>query len=233
MKNEKTLRDYRVLSGMLNIIKNNCDLIFFITIIAALNSHMAGLFELNSLILIPDAVKNGEWWRLFTHPFVHVSWYHLVLDAGAFLVLYSALQKKAGQRFAHTFICGVTSFLLVCFFSAKVSDIGFCGLSGIAHGLMIILSLEMIFDSKKFFQSQKSRTGFICFVIIIIKCTFELTGNEINRLFHFDLCGNPLYESHIGGVIGGIVSFFVLEYRSARNSYGFLLGTEEINHAKV
>jgi membrane associated rhomboid family serine protease len=157
----------------------------------------------------------------------------LALDAGAFLLLYSALQKKTGQRFVHTFICGATSFLMIWFCSAKVSDIGFCGLSGIAHGLMTILSLEMIFDSKKFFQSQKSRTGLICFVVIILKCTFELTGNEINTLFHFDLCGNPLYESHIGGVIGGIVSFFILEYRGAGNFHGILLETEEINHAKV
>src|SRR4051812_26494304 len=45
----------------------------------------------HSLIFRPDAVHHGEWWRLFTHPFVHVTWYHLLLDGIAFFTLYNSL----------------------------------------------------------------------------------------------------------------------------------------------
>ena len=43
---------------------------------------------------LPEAVRAGEWWRVFTHPFVHVSLYHLALDAAAFFVLYAELRDN-------------------------------------------------------------------------------------------------------------------------------------------
>jgi membrane associated rhomboid family serine protease len=36
----------------------------------------------------PGAVQQGEWWRVLTHPFVHVSWYHLRLCVAAFFMAY-------------------------------------------------------------------------------------------------------------------------------------------------
>src|SRR6476659_2296856 len=36
-----------------------------------------------SMVFQPVAVRSGEWWRVLTHPFVHVTWYHLLLDATA------------------------------------------------------------------------------------------------------------------------------------------------------
>ena len=45
-----------------------------------------------------DAVAGGEWWRILTHPFVHVSWYHLLLDGAAFLILYANLLAEQRWR---------------------------------------------------------------------------------------------------------------------------------------
>jgi hypothetical protein len=47
-------------------------------------------------IFLPARVASGEWWRVVTHPFVHVSWYHLLLDASAF-ILYQGLAKTNGH----------------------------------------------------------------------------------------------------------------------------------------
>ena len=33
-----------------------------------------------------QAVGGGQWWRLLTHPFVHVSAWHLLLDASIYIL---------------------------------------------------------------------------------------------------------------------------------------------------
>src|ERR1043166_2526392 len=51
----------------------------------------------SQLLFLPEAVGRGEWWRLFTHPFIHVTWLHLLLDGAAFLLLYHDLQQQIGR----------------------------------------------------------------------------------------------------------------------------------------
>src|SRR5262245_14663245 len=58
---------------------------------------LTGAFP-EKLVFLPDSVLSGEWWRLVTHPFVHVSWYHLLLDGTAFLLLYASLRERAWWR---------------------------------------------------------------------------------------------------------------------------------------
>ena len=62
------------------------DVILFIIILAGLNSHLIGGSGANLQVFFPAALRSGEWWRLFSHPFVHLTWYHLFLDAGAFFI---------------------------------------------------------------------------------------------------------------------------------------------------
>src|SRR5712671_432519 len=47
-----------------------------------------------ALVFLPAPVRNGEWWRVLAHPFVHVTWYHLLLDGSAFLLLYKDLRQQ-------------------------------------------------------------------------------------------------------------------------------------------
>src|SRR5712691_7762767 len=45
-----------------------------------------------AMIFLPGPVREGDWWRLLSHPFVHVTWYHLLVDGTAFFLLYKDLQ---------------------------------------------------------------------------------------------------------------------------------------------
>src|SRR5882762_1309596 len=110
----------------------------FIAIIALLNMPLLwGSFS-HSMVFLPSAVRDGEWWRLFTHPFVHVTWYHLLLDGVAFLALYSSLLETSAWRRLTVVVTACAGSTLISYAIApEVSTGGFCGLSGAAHGLMV------------------------------------------------------------------------------------------------
>src|SRR5262245_57964872 len=61
----------------------NIELAGFAVLLVALNwSLFQGVCN-TRLMFMPEAARNGEWWRWFTHPFIHVTWWHLLLDGAA------------------------------------------------------------------------------------------------------------------------------------------------------
>ena len=164
---------------------------------------------------LPRTIAAGEWWRVFTHPFAHVSWYHLLLDGSAFLLLYRALANRArSSRIRAVAACAFGSVGTAWLACPLVADIGLCGLSGIAHGLLAITAIEMI-------VCKRDRVyGALSLGLVLGKCCIEaLTGNAMLGAFHFGMLGTPIAVCHAGGVLGGLI-FMALSYppTSARAS---------------
>ncbi len=157
--------------------------------------------------LFPEKLFAGEWWRIFTHYFAHLSWYHLLIDAGAFLILFFSIDEK--KRYLYLMACAAGSLILPLVFSVVIYSNGLCGLSGIAHGLMIAAALEMINNK------QTKTIGWLAFSIVIIKTTIELTISPTTLSFlHLGNVGIPVAECHAGGIIGGLITFYFLECRN-------------------
>ncbi len=188
------------------------DILIFLGIITVLNMHLFGLGSGRVFIFSPQAFESGQWWRLFTHPFVHVTWYHLVLDAGAFMVLYKGLEvKKTVIRIMYVMICGAGSLGATLLFCPAVNFQGLCGISGIAHGIMAVSALEMIQKKETF------RIGIYSLGILIFKCIYEvMVGDVLFSFLQFGLCGSPLVTCHAGGVAGGIMSFYLFQLINMR-----------------
>ena len=56
------------------------EMILFAVLLGVLNiSFLSGSFS-ESLIYLPEKVAQGQLYRLVSHPFVHISIYHLLLD---------------------------------------------------------------------------------------------------------------------------------------------------------
>ncbi len=189
------------------------DVLVFCAVLIALNPHLFGFGRGRWFIFSPSAFESGQWWRLFTHPFVHVTWYHLFLDAGAFLFLYMGLEKqKSIHRIMHVIACGIGSLGLTLLFCPAVNSQGLCGISGIAHGLMAVSALEMMQSSGNY------RVGLISLAILISKCIYEvIVGDVLFSFLQFGLCGSPLVACHAGGVIGGVFSFFAVKWVNGIN----------------
>jgi len=190
------------------------DMVFLIGMIVLCNIHLLTGQTCQPLIFQCDAVMAGGVYRLITHPFVHLSGYHFLLDAGAFLLLYTGLdEKRPSRRMLILAVCGICGLAAPLIFAPLVYSRGLCGLSGIAHGLMAYSALEMMNDPKNF------KIGLACLLSVTLKSMFEaVTGDVMFSFLHFGLCGIPIAVCHTGGVMGGIFLFFILNCASCKNA---------------
>lgn len=197
------IRKFLAKSAMLRL---SSDMAFLMGMIVFCNIHLLTGRTCQPLIFQSDAVMAGGVYRLITHPFVHLSGYHFLLDAGAFLLLYTGLdEKRPSRRMFVLSVCGICGLAAPLVFTPEIYSRGLCGLSGIAHGLMAYSALEMVRDPKNF------KIGVACLLSVILKSVFEaVTGDVVFSFLHFGLCGVPIAVCHTGGVMGGTVSFFIL-----------------------
>lgn len=160
-----------------------------------------------NLMYDPAAVADGQWWRIVTWPFVHVSRYHLLLDGAAFLLLYHGLEERsAAVRLSYVICAAIGSLLLPLGYSPEISQIGLCGLSGVAHGLMAISALEMCYDNKH------KKLGALLLSGLLAKTVWELwSGSAFLQNIHLGDIGHPIVTTHAGGVLGGLICFGLLK----------------------
>jgi rhomboid family GlyGly-CTERM serine protease len=161
-----------------------------------------------------DAVNGGEWWRVFTYPFVHVSCYHLVLDALAFFLAYAELHhRRFPERLAFVAAASAGSLLAALVASPLITEQGLCGLSGIAHGLTAVVSLEMLRRS----DDPVSRwSSLFCFVGVTGKSLLELvTGQVLFASWHLGWLGTPIAACHAGGVLGALMFWIMCRHRES------------------
>lgn len=195
------------------------------SVLIALNLHLVGLGSARPLVLIPQAVAAGQWWRVITHPFVHVSFYHLVLDAGAFLLLYRAIDhRSASARAACSVTCAAFGAAAAWLSAAPIDSLGLCGLSATAHGLMALTALQQIE------KSDTVRLGTASFLLVASKSVAEaITGEVMFDFLHMGLCGSPLAACHLGGVCGGVIAFIAGKLPVKLRNWAFQASGSRVN----
>jgi len=164
---------------------------------------------------LPDAVSAGEWWRVITHPFVHVSFYHLLLDASVFFLLYAELRDKAWfERFTLLLSAGAGSLLVSLWAGPTIQTRGLCGFSGIAHGLAAVSALEMMRGAK---DKTLWRVGLASLLLVVAKSLVEaVTGHIAIQWLHFGQLGFPIAACHAGGVLGALLAWLGVSSRQKR-----------------
>lgn len=188
-------------------LRQKPELIFFVVLIAIFNAPVLFGTAWSSMMFQPDAVRSGEWWRFVTHPFVHLTWYHLLLDGIAFLSLYcSLIERKVFVRMAYVVATAAGSLAASWIASLGTLTNGLCGLSGVAHGLMAISAIEMLGGEK-----TERGIGWICLMLVVGKAGFEaITGRMFFGFLDFGLLGKPVAVSHAGGIVGGLIAMLAL-----------------------
>jgi rhomboid family GlyGly-CTERM serine protease len=181
----------------------------FVILLALINLPLLTGGSASSFAFHPDLVRQGEWWRLATHPFAHVTWYHLLLDAAAFLLAYAELGSRRGfERLGFVIAAGAGSLLVAWGFSPLVATNGLCGLSGIAHGLTAVAGFEML---RKEGDTGLRIAGLLCFLSVVGKSLIEaVTGHVLFASWHLGSLGTPVAVSHAGGVLGVLAAVGIL-----------------------
>jgi rhomboid family GlyGly-CTERM serine protease len=157
----------------------------------------------------PAAVGAGEWWRLLSHPFVHVSRYHLLLDGVAFVSLLVSLgDRRASDRILLVVASAAASLGTASLLPGETATYGLCGLSGVGHGLMAgaaVLTLREEGDH------SSRRTAAIFLGVVVGKSLIEAaTGRLLFDLVHLGNLGRPNPLCHLGGVGGGVLTALAL-----------------------
>jgi len=185
-----------------------------VALLIALNLPLLSGAPSSSLVYQADAIAEGQWWRIITHPFVHVGYYHLFLDAGAFLLLW--LFRPAPKTIRHDTMlftmCAAGSLI-----AARLSGIpenGFCGLSGVAHGLMAYQGVRWLLSKRE--PKANRILGAILITLILGKSLLEtITGNIFFGDVHFGSVGIPITACHLGGTAGGVLWGLILKMNKA------------------
>jgi rhomboid family GlyGly-CTERM serine protease len=188
------------------------EITIYAVLIAVVNLLLVFGGGIDSLFYTPDKAFSGEAYRLITHPFAHVTWLHLLLDGTAFFLLYAMLTEKSSfKRTCYVLAAAAASLAAVTIKMSSLTSVGYCGLSGIAHGLMAVTSLEMIFGAGS--DTAQKRAGMISLALLLAKSVYEMiTGQMMFGFIYGGLMGSPVAVSHIGGVIGGCVMFLIFNY---------------------
>lgn len=205
----------RVAAIFTDKIIRRMELLLFLSAICLINIPLLWGERFSNFAFVPSYVADGEWWRVITYSFAHVSWYHLFIDAGAFMLLYCGLLEPSWlKRILYVVFCALGS-LAAAMLSPDIFSGGLCGLSGAAHGLMAVSALEII--SHNTADDNMRFVGVVGLWIVVVKSIVEVvTGKVVFSFLHIGDVGTPLTLCHGGGVLAGIIVFVLLHELSKK-----------------
>ena len=143
------------------------------------------------------AILAGQYWRLWTGHFIHLSWNHAALNALGMFLIYCLFHAELRTVRMMGLVCllpgCVGGILLVGFGSLH----DYLGMSGVLHGLLLYLLLH----NRHYPLALRGGV----WVILMVKVMWEQSGfYNAQELAHF--IGGPVAtQAHFAGVISSMV----------------------------
>ena len=138
-----------------------------------------GLFD--QFVLFGPAVKNGEYWRLFTVALLHANWMHLIFNMLALWSIGMPVEQIFGRgRYIVLFVGSLlTASIASAYFGPRALAVG-------ASGAIFGLFGALLAIGRRAGANYQNVTGTIILNLII---TFTVPGID--------------WRAHVGGLIGG------------------------------
>lgn len=140
-------------------------------------------------------VANGEWWRLITSSFLHISWWHILINMftlysfGSFLETFYSPKKI----FIVYILCGISGSALALFDYGAIT----LGASGAIFGLLG-LAVGNLLKRNTYSPGLPIKMDSVLYPALIwLALSFGLSGIS--------------FLGHLGGFLGGIVLGLVLQ----------------------
>lgn len=148
-------------------------------------------------------------WRLLSAHWVHVGWWHYLLNMAA-LVCLPALFYRVPQWLIGLSAILISLMLSIAIYVFSPNVYGYAGLSGVLHGLYVVAALYSLQDKEEDFFA----VGML--VAIVLKLASEAYFGAMPATAQ--LIGRPvMIESHrYGAICGGIVGLGFIWYQRYR-----------------
>lgn len=143
-----------------------------------------------------DAVAAGEIWRLVTCHLVHLNLWHLAMNLSGLLLCWFFFTDLMTRRMLWTWLCVSAPAVGMALFLLDPELIRYVGLSGLLHGLLVLL-LVAGWRGHPLLHS-------VVLVVIGGRMVWEqLPGYDVNYLRNF-IDGSVYVNAHLYGAIAGL-----------------------------
>jgi rhomboid family GlyGly-CTERM serine protease len=142
------------------------------------------------------AIESGQWWRLLTGNFVHLGWYHWMLNeiGIAVLVLLCPQPLSIGVLARRITLIGLAMSGCLYFFVPNLHS--YVGMSGVIHGLFVLGLLPQVL--------RRDLISLGCMLFLIGKLSYELfAGAPVSD--EAAIGGSVVTESHFWGAVAAFV----------------------------
>lgn len=166
-------------------------------------------------------VGDGQWWRIWTGHLTHYEGNHLLWDLLMFSVLGAACERAHPRSFAAALAImmgGISAAIAV--FCSEIAV--YRGLSGLDTGLFVWFAADQIRQSIRQSDQLVAALWLVPCVGLIGKLLIEWATGQ--TLFVDSTDFKPLVESHLAGVVIGILCYFDAS-ASSRTARATLPGT--------
>ncbi len=139
-----------------------------------------------------DAIANGQWWRFVTGNFVHLGWYHWLLNELGLLVLVLLCPQVLPWRIwlRRLFCLSLGMTLGLYLFVPELRN--YVGLSGVIHGLFVLGLMPQVL--------KRDLIALGCLAYLLGKIGWELVaGAPVSD--EAAIGGRVAVESHLFGVL--------------------------------
>jgi len=195
---------------------DNFILVIFFIVIVLTNFQLFYFNDNYQYCLHVPSILEGEIWRIFSHPFAHLSFYHLTTDILVFLVLFRELKCNAkAPIYLLILVCWVVSSFSAMISLSVYGISTFGGLSGINYGLL------MYFCIYQGLMHENRKVQIIFFLISLLLILSQLLGGffqvQCLQNVHYGYVGSPILESHAGGILAGLIFIFLQIQANRKN----------------
>lgn len=167
-----------------------------LVLVVILTTAAFGESVTQALSLKRSAIDNGEWWRIITSQFVHLSTNHTLMNATGYIILCFGFRKEvtATEEMITLFISTIGVGLGLYWFNPEIA--WYVGLSGAIYGLLV--SNVMIGAKKTPYLS-----AFFLF-FVVTKIVYEQFFAGADRATETIIGGEIAIDSHLYGAVVGI-----------------------------
>jgi len=202
--------DKYTLSSALSRYWVSASIIGLIITLIPLASNSSESNTIQWLALMPDSIYAGEWWRIITSQFIHLSVNHALLNALGYIIVSYCFRKELTPINELTAYIGSMLGVGIGILWLNPEITWYVGASGAIHGLLVFGLMISV---------KNTRLVSLVFLLFVgSKLFYEHTYPEGSATTEALIGGHVVEESHLYGAISGFLlacMYFINAHRKS------------------